>query len=101
MESVASVTLMSAVEKKSIPSPDSKKTSKTEQSSVESIMSRRSRELFIGICGAIGSGAKRLHTSLATSLQSSGYEVVHVRISDLIISKNSNPERFRELHISG
>lgn len=97
MESVASVTLMSAVEKKSIPSPDSKKTSKTEQSSVESIMSRRSRELFIGICGAIGSGAKRLHTSLATSLQSSGYEVVHVRISDLIISKNSNPERFREL----
>lgn len=53
----------------------------------EKIKSRRSRELVIGLCGAIGSGVKSLKNTLKTSLESYGYEVVHIRISSIIAEK--------------
>lgn len=55
------------------------------------IDSRRSQELIIGLCGAIGSGVKALKSTLCVSLERSGYDLIHVRISDIIIEKtNSN-----------
>ncbi|MCE9850233.1 deaminase [Aeromonas allosaccharophila] len=51
------------------------------------IKKRRSQELIIGLCGAIGSGIKPLKNTICEKLKSYGYEVHHIRLSDIIISK--------------
>ncbi|MFM5167938.1 anti-phage dCTP deaminase [Aeromonas veronii] len=56
---------------------------------IKTIESRRSRELIIGLCGAIGSGIKALKNTLVLSLEESGYTVVHIRLSDIIAEKKN------------
>lgn len=51
------------------------------------IQKRRSCELVIGLCGAVGSGIKSLKENLLHTLESSGYSVKHIRISELISEK--------------
>ena len=53
----------------------------------EKIQERRSQELIIGLCGAIGSGVKALKENLKHSLESSGYIVEHIRLSNIIAEK--------------
>ncbi|EOX3376125.1 anti-phage dCTP deaminase [Vibrio cholerae] len=53
------------------------------------IQERRSQELIIGLCGAIGSGVKALKDTLIHSLESSGYQVEHIRISNIIAEKSN------------
>ena len=50
----------------------------------EKIKDRRSQELIIGLCGAIGSGVKKLKDSVISELKVVGYKVCHIRLSDLI-----------------
>jgi deoxycytidylate deaminase len=50
------------------------------------IKQRRSQELIIGLCGAVGSGVKGLKDILANQLSEQGYVVEHIRLSDLIIN---------------
>ncbi|EHY9861130.1 deoxycytidylate deaminase [Vibrio parahaemolyticus] len=64
----------------STSSPDKKDIQKT-------IQDRRSRELIIGLCGAIGSGVKALKDNLIHQLESSGYKIVHIRVSNIIADK--------------
>jgi deoxycytidylate deaminase len=52
--------------------------------SISDIKGRRSQELIIGLCGAIGSGIKSLKEQMIICLKQNGYEVEHIRISDLI-----------------
>ncbi|EKN5091264.1 MULTISPECIES: anti-phage dCTP deaminase [Yersinia] len=52
--------------------------------SINDIKGRRSQELIIGLCGAIGSGIKTLKEQTIVCLQQNGYHVEHIRISDLI-----------------
>ncbi len=52
------------------------------------IQERRSQELIIGLCGAIGSGVKALKDTLIHSLESSGYQVEHIRVSNIIAEKS-------------
>ncbi|EMH4105930.1 MULTISPECIES: anti-phage dCTP deaminase [Serratia] len=52
--------------------------------SIHDIKGRRSQELIVGLCGAIGSGIKSLKDQLLHCLTQNGYHVEHIRISDLI-----------------
>ena len=71
------------------PSP-SLSTVKTPEDTTKHIQKRRSQELIIGLCGAIGSGVKALKDTLQSKLQASGYTVHHIRISDNISAINGN-----------
>lgn len=53
---------------------------------IKTIQKRRSRELVIGLCGAIGSGVKALKNTIVQSLEESGYTVVHIRLRKVRIS---------------
>ncbi len=55
------------------------------QNVAEEIKKRRSQELVLGICGAIGSGAADLDVALQRALKANGYKVETIKISDLII----------------
>ncbi|CFQ66978.1 ComE operon protein 2 [Yersinia frederiksenii] len=66
-------------------------------SSIEKIKERRSQELIVGICGAVGSGVKRLKDSLKTQLKKSGYIVEHIRLSDLIAELETNADEIKAL----
>ncbi|WP_426359375.1 anti-phage dCTP deaminase [Pseudocolwellia sp. HL-MZ19] len=57
----------------------------TSDNPLNKIKQRRSQELIIGLCGAVGSGVKGLKDILANQLTEQGYIVEHVRLSDLII----------------
>ena len=72
----------------------SPKISKSTQSTstFEDIKKRRSPELIIALCGAIGSGVKTLKEHLSLKLTEHGYITKHVTISDLIIEK-LDPDR--------
>ncbi len=48
------------------------------------IKDRRSQELIIGLCGAVGSGVKKLKESVISELKAVGYKVYHIRLSHLI-----------------
>ncbi|WP_370231456.1 anti-phage dCTP deaminase [Marinobacter nauticus] len=48
------------------------------------IRSRQSRELVVGLCGPIGSGIHGVSLQLQRVLKDEGYEVVEVRVSELI-----------------
>ncbi len=52
--------------------------------SVNDIKGRRSQELIVGLCGAMGSGIKSLKEQMILCLKQNGYHVEHIRISDLI-----------------
>lgn len=51
---------------------------------IDDIKARRSQELIIGLCGAIGSGTRDLEKNLALALEQNGYKVEIIKISDLI-----------------
>lgn len=75
----------------------------------EEIKKRRSQELIIALCGAIGSGTKELRTSLESYLFKNGYEVETIKISDIIFRLRKDPglsskkrfERYRDLQTAG
>ncbi len=82
----------SAAENITSISPKNSKTSQS-NSTFEDIKKRRSPELIIALCGAIGSGIKTLKEHLASKLTEHGYITKHVTISELIIEKlDSNGE---------
>lgn len=76
--------------------------------SFTAIRGRRSQELVIGLCGAMGSGVKSLKSQLILELKSNGYHVEHIRISDLISNQLkvsttnlSNFQRYNKLQDYG
>ncbi|KEY56482.1 anti-phage dCTP deaminase [Serratia sp. DD3] len=76
--------------------------------SINDIKGRRSQELIIGLCGAIGSGIKTLKEQVIFCLKQNGYHVEHIRISDLIseftkvsTSRLNNFERYNKLQDLG
>lgn len=48
------------------------------------ISKRQSKDIVIGLCGAIGSGVKSLRSTLEQSLTEHGYTTHHILVSDLI-----------------
>lgn len=54
--------------------------------SIDQITSRQSRDLVIGLCGAVGSGIKSIVDVAEEELEDLGYEVYRVRVSDLMQS---------------
>lgn len=70
---------------------------KKSKSTLDTIRARHSKELVIGLCGAVGAGVKRLHQQLTEELELSGYQVVHIRLSELIASQFENPEEILAL----
>ncbi|KLV09715.1 deoxycytidylate deaminase [Photobacterium ganghwense] len=80
----------------------------TPESTTKHIQNRRSQELVIGLCGAIGSGVKALKETLSSVLTASGYTVHHIRISDHIsdivggdLSNLRGYERYKKLQDAG
>ncbi|MCA7001167.1 anti-phage dCTP deaminase [Dickeya solani] len=76
--------------------------------SISDIKGRRSQELVVGLCGAIGSGIKTLKEQALLCLKQNGYHVEHIRISDLIsgfsnVSTNAlgNYDRYKTLQDMG
>ncbi|MBK9586527.1 MAG: deoxycytidylate deaminase [Alphaproteobacteria bacterium] len=58
---------------------------KIDSGSIErAIQSRRSQELVIGVCGAIGAGTNNLAKELASCLSENGYLVETIKISEII-----------------
>lgn len=81
---------------------------KTPENTTKHIQNRRSQELVIGLCGAIGSGVKALKETLDSVLKSSGYTIHHIRVSDLIsdiasgkLSELTGYERYKHLQDEG
>jgi len=62
----------------------------------QTIQKRRSQELVVGLCGAIGSGVESLEDTLKHKLEVSGYKVIPVKLSDIIIERTSH--ELRSLH---
>ena len=90
-----------------IPS-ESQSNHPTPDNTTKHIQNRRSQELVIGLCGAIGSGVKALKDTLQSVLHASGYTIHHIRISDHIsnivggnLSNLSGYERYKELQDAG
>lgn len=71
--------------------------SEDNRDTLEKIKNRRSQELIIALCGAVGSGVKRLKDSLIEKLESSGYQVEHIRLSDLIAEQETNSKELKSL----
>jgi deoxycytidylate deaminase len=70
----------------SLPSSTSSHTSSDNSTDpLKIIKDRRSQELVIGLCGAIGSGVKNLKDSLFYNLKEHGYHVINIRLSELIL----------------
>jgi deoxycytidylate deaminase len=70
----------------SLPSsPSSHTPSDNSTDPLKIIKDRRSQELVIGLCGAIGSGVKNLKDSLFYNLKEHGYHVINIRLSELIL----------------
>ena len=57
---------------------------KNNTDSINDIKGRRSQELIVGLCGAMGSGIKTLKEQILLCVRHNGYHVEHIRISDLI-----------------
>lgn len=70
--------------KKITPSINPTSKSSFSNNTTEIIKTRRSRELVIGLCGAVGSGIKSLQEKLKYELQQHGYSVECIQLSDLI-----------------
>ena len=56
----------------------------TEESIIKELEKRKSHELIIGLCGAIGAGTKELGSNLKTSLENHGYNVEFIKITSII-----------------
>jgi len=74
----------------------------------EEIKSRRSQELIIALCGAVGSGIKELNDKLQNELEDHGYHVQHIKLSSLIVERTgektqnlSNFDRYKKLQDLG
>ncbi len=75
----------------------------------EVIKERRSQELIIGLCGAIGSAITEVESELRLCLKDQGYIVEIIKISSLIPSIRKNPnlinlagfQRYKELQKAG
>ncbi|CUB04268.1 anti-phage dCTP deaminase [Marinomonas fungiae] len=80
-----------------IPVANSNKSTKKKGSinSLEEIRGRRSNELVIGLCGAVGAGVKSLNETLKDLLIEKGYKIVSIRLSKLIAE--SFPEEKEKL----
>lgn len=62
------------------------------------IKDRRSQELIIGLCGAVGSGVKKLKESVISELKAVGYKVCHIRLSHLIAdTQGEDAQKIKEL----
>ncbi|MFM2479031.1 deoxycytidylate deaminase [Celerinatantimonas sp. MCCC 1A17872] len=79
------------------PSQPSSAANSSYKNSLEAIRSRHSQELVIGLCGAVGSGVKRLKDAVITELKTANYHVEHIRLSELIAATQPNPESVRSL----
>lgn len=77
----------SASVRKLVSAPNPSSTDNSNNDIQKTIQDRRSREMVIGLCGAIGSGVKALKDNLIHQLEASGYKTVHIRISDIIAEK--------------
>lgn len=84
------------------------KSNHSPENTTKHIQSRRSQELVIGLCGAVGSGVKALKETLVSVLKSSGYSVHHIRLSDHIcrlsggtLSSLKGYERYNALQDAG
>lgn len=53
------------------------------------IKSRRSQELVIALCGAVGSGINKLQSTLRNELEEHGYHVEHIKLSSLITERSA------------
>ncbi|HHC6451896.1 TPA: anti-phage dCTP deaminase [Vibrio parahaemolyticus] len=51
---------------------------------IETVSSRQSQELLIGLCGLIGAGMNSVRTCLEKELIDLGYEIEHIHLSSLI-----------------
>ncbi|KYY12269.1 MULTISPECIES: anti-phage dCTP deaminase [Vibrio harveyi group] len=51
---------------------------------IETVSSRQSQELLIGLCGLIGAGMNSVRTCLEKELTDLGYEIEHIHLSSLI-----------------
>lgn len=71
--------------------------SNSSEETINQIKKRRSHELVIALCGAVGSGVKNLRDTLETQLNQHGYIVEHIRLSDLIADTQTNPKEIKEL----
>lgn len=67
-----------------IPLVDTSTSAKDGKEPLEKIIQRRSQEIIIGLCGAIGSGVKNLASTLEEQLISHNYQIERITISDLI-----------------
>ncbi|EMN7412797.1 anti-phage dCTP deaminase [Vibrio diabolicus] len=84
------------------------KLSSLPENTTNHIQNRRSQELVIGLCGAVGSGVKALKETLRDVLKKSGYTIYHIRISDKIselhggnIAQLAGYERYKQLQDAG
>lgn len=82
----------------------------TPENTTKHIQNRRSQELVIGLCGAVGSGVKALKETLRGVLTKSGYTICHIRISDEIsrlhggntdLAQLTGYERYKQLQDAG
>lgn len=97
------------VELSAVKTEEKKSSSKQAQNIIEDIKARRSQELIIGLCGAIGTGTKELDKELQSCLEGHGYKIEQIKISDLIIDLRNKPdlrtlsgaERYREYQTAG
>ncbi|MBS3904656.1 MAG: hypothetical protein KGZ39_04965 [Simkania sp.] len=87
-----------------LPTPHSKQSFEVNKE----IRNRRSQELVIALCGAVGSGIKELNDKLQTELENHGYHVEHIKLSSLIIGRTgeetknlSNFDRYKKLQDLG
>lgn len=62
---------------------------KSSKSTTQLIRERISNELIIGLCGAIGSGIDELSKRLKENLILTGYEIVEIKLSSLIIESSN------------
>ncbi|EIM2315564.1 cytidine deaminase [Escherichia coli] len=58
--------------------------SNSNESPMQTIITRQSPDLFIGLCGFAGCGMKTVNSVLSKVAKSWNYDVVHIRISDLM-----------------
>lgn len=91
-----SVQINAALEIPTIPI-HSKASNNDYKTSLEAIRSRHSQELIIGLCGAVGSGVRKLQVSVIKELKKANYHVEHIRLSDLIIDIQDDPDSIRSL----
>lgn len=67
-----------------LPNPKNRSPKAKSRDPSQIVKSRQSKELVIGLCGAIGSGVRQVKDSLLQELEDAGYKVFHLRLSKFI-----------------